>query len=63
MDPEELGHVLAGTGLPTGQEIQHLETRLLVPIMLPLQAVLEIVRLFGQGWNRRAHKVPSQPRC
>jgi hypothetical protein len=61
MDPEAWGHVLAGMGLPTGQERQPLETRLLVPIMLPLQAVLALVRLCGQGWNGRAPEVPSQP--
>jgi hypothetical protein len=61
MDAEELGHILAGVGLPTGQDIQHLQAGLLMSVMFPLKPVFEIVRLFGNGWNGPAHELLSWP--
>jgi hypothetical protein len=62
LDPQEPCHILAGVGVPTGQDIPHLEAGLLVPIMFPLKPVLEIVRRFGNRRNCPAHELPSWPR-
>jgi hypothetical protein len=46
MDPQQLSHVPAGVGLPTGQEVEHLEPWSLATIMFVLQALLEGCRIF-----------------
>jgi hypothetical protein len=45
--PQQMRHVLAGLGLPTGQQIEHLEAGLLMAIRLTLEPVLEISRMVG----------------
>jgi hypothetical protein len=46
MAPQELSHVPAGVGLPTGQEVEPLEPWSLATILCVLQARLEGCRLF-----------------
>jgi hypothetical protein len=46
MDSQKMRHVLAGMGLPTGQEVEHLQARLLVAVMFMWQALLESRDLF-----------------
>jgi hypothetical protein len=60
MHPEEGCHLLAGASLATGQEVEHSETRLLMPVMLSLEPLLKIVDMFSQEWNRDTHELPSR---
>jgi hypothetical protein len=39
---QEVRHLLARLGVPAGQQIEHLEARLFMAIMLTLQPMLEI---------------------
>jgi hypothetical protein len=60
MHPETGGHLPAGAGLATGQEVEHLETGFLLPVMLSLEPLFESVDLVAKGWNRSAHERPSR---
>jgi hypothetical protein len=58
MDSQKRRHVLAGMGLPTGQQGEPLQARLLVAVMGMWQALLESRDLFVD-W-RMAHRLPSR---
>jgi hypothetical protein len=42
--PQSGGHVLAGVGLPTGQQGEHLQAELLMAVMCTWQAVFQLIR-------------------
>jgi hypothetical protein len=60
MDAWQARHVLAGVGLPTGQQVKHLQAGLLVALMFMLQALLEHGDLFRDRRDEVAHGVPSR---
>jgi hypothetical protein len=47
MHPQKGGHLLAVAGLAAGQEVEHLETGLLMPVMLSLEPLFKIVDLLA----------------
>jgi hypothetical protein len=59
MDAQQARHVLAGAGLPAGQQVQHLQAGLLVGVMLMMLALLEHRDLFGDRRDGVAHGAPS----
>jgi hypothetical protein len=60
MHSEEGCHLLAVTGLATGQQVEHLETGFLLPVTFSLEPLFKIVGMFLKGWNRDTHKLPSR---
>lgn len=60
MDPEQACHALAGLRLLAGQQVKHLKAGRLVPVMLTWEPLFKIIRMVGNGWNRRAHSLPSK---
>jgi hypothetical protein len=61
MDAQQVARLLAGVGLPTGEQVAHLQAWPLVPVMFMLEMRLELVRMFGNGWHRFGHGLPSKP--
>jgi len=60
MDAQQARHVLAGAGLPTGQQVQHLQAGLLMAIVLMWQALLERGDRFADRRDGVAHASPSR---
>ena len=54
-DPKQTGNVLAGVGLATGEEIEHLEAGFLAPVMLMLQVLFQFGRGLGNGREFSIH--------
>jgi len=50
---------LASLGLPTRQQIEHLESRFLATITFPLEALLEELSIFGNDRYDFAHRLLS----
>jgi hypothetical protein len=59
MDSQQLGHLLAGLGLPTRQHIEHLESRFLATMRFPLSPLLEGLDIFSNNWDSFAHHLLS----
>jgi hypothetical protein len=53
-------HVLARAGVPAGQQVQHLQTGLLVAVMFMVQALFERGDRFGDRRDGVAHRAPSR---
>jgi hypothetical protein len=50
MDAQQLRHSLACLRLTAGQQLKHLEPWLLAAIVFVLQALLQVLHSFGNGW-------------
>jgi hypothetical protein len=60
MHPKEGCHLLAVAGLATGQPVEHLQARFLLPVLLSLEHMFERLARFSTGWHRETHELPSQ---
>jgi hypothetical protein len=49
-DPQQVGHVLARVGWPSGQEVEHLEAGFLMAVMFTLPSVFESIRMVSDRW-------------
>jgi hypothetical protein len=60
MDARQVGQLLTGVGLATGQQVEHLKAGPLVPVTLTLEPLFKIIRMVGNGGYRRAHSLSSR---
>jgi hypothetical protein len=60
MDPQQLGHFLAAVGLPTRQQVEHLQARLFVSIIFMLETLPELIDLFANAGGDSVHGLPSK---
>jgi hypothetical protein len=54
------GERLAAVGLPTRQQVEHLQARLFVPIMFMLEALPELIDMFADVGGYSVHGLPSK---
>jgi hypothetical protein len=60
VDAQQAGHLLAVVGLPTRQQLEHLQAQLLVTVMFTLQPALEIIRTLRNPRYGGTHRLSSR---
>jgi hypothetical protein len=61
VDPQQGCHVLAGGGLPTGQEVAQLEAGLLMAVRCTLPSGLKLIRMVSHRRYGGTHRLSSRP--
>jgi hypothetical protein len=60
VDAQQAGHLLTLVGLPTRQQVEHLQAKLFVAVMFTLQPVLEIIRMVRDTRYGCTHRLSSR---
>jgi hypothetical protein len=60
VDPQQARHILAGVGLPSGQEVEHLEAGLLMAVMFTLPSVFKIICMVNNRRYGCTHRLSSR---